>query len=77
MDKHKTLLFDPELTSFEIEKHDEEHVIMNKIVTKEELLTAAKKIKKSKASGLYQVLNEMILCTVEGQIKANAIFLYS
>ena len=60
----KKLLFDPELTKFEIEKDDEEHVVMNKMITKEELLTATKKIKKSKASGLDQVLNEMILCTV-------------
>ncbi len=37
---------------------------MNKKITKEELLIATKKIKKTKASGLDQVLNEMILCTV-------------
>ena len=61
----RKLLFDPGLTNFEIEKDDEEHVIMNKMITKEELLTATKKIKKSKASGLDQVLNEMILCTVD------------
>ena len=61
----KKLLFNPELTNFEIEKDDEEHVIMNKMITKEELLAATKKIKKSKASGLNQVLNEMILCTVD------------
>ena len=60
----KELLFNPELTNFEIKKNDEEHVIMNKEITKEELLIVTKKIKKTKASGLDQVLNEMILCTV-------------
>ena len=38
----KKLLFSPELTNFEIEKDDEEHVIMNKMITKEELLIATR-----------------------------------